>query len=151
MKEQGWNIELNKKIDNLLPKAIADRYMNIPELWQEFIGKVRCMVNTDETIWFLGTDDFSFQSDQAFRWNEWELISLESAEGDTEWCNEVKQFWDEHLPIVMSVRTGYSYYAIFIRDGSVVKGSEPEFEECEVAADSFKTFIESILNGGLQL
>jgi hypothetical protein len=38
-------------------------------------------------------------------------MSLDSAEGDTEWKQEITKFWDRYLPIVLSVRDGYSYYA----------------------------------------
>jgi len=151
MKEKEWDVRLNEAQGNSLPEVVKSRYANVPEQWQEFVQKVRCMVSVDETTWFLGAEDFELQGDKAFRWNEWELMSLEWAEGDTEWEKEIKNFWDGHLPIVMSVRNGYSYYAICMKDGSVVRGSEPEFEECEVVADSFMNFVDKIMEDGLQL
>lgn len=33
MNEQGWNIELNEKREMHLPKAIEERYTNIPQQW----------------------------------------------------------------------------------------------------------------------
>lgn len=151
MKENGWNFKWNEIKGNYLPETITNRYRNIPKQWLEFISSIKYLVSADETMWFLCAEDFTAKSNEAFQWNEWELISLGSAEGDAEWQNEISQFWDNHLPIVMSVKGSYSYYAIAIKDGSIVYGSEPEFEECEIVADSFTDFIEKILKKELQL
>ncbi|MCI8775507.1 MAG: SMI1/KNR4 family protein [Lachnospiraceae bacterium] len=151
MKEHGWNIELNEMQNVSLPEAITSRYTNIPKQWLEFAKNIKQMISADETMWFLCSEDFNMQDAGAFQWNEWELISLESAKGDTEWENEIKKFWDNHLPIVMSVKGAYSYYAISIKDGSVIHGTEPEFAECEVVASSFTDFMEKIVKNELQL
>lgn len=151
MKENGWGIEWNDTQGESLPEAITNRYRNIPEQWLGFISRYKYMVSSDETMWFLCAEDFDIQGDKAFQWNEWELLSLGSAEGDTKWQDRIREFWDNHLPIVMSVKGGYSYYAIAIKDGSIVHGAEPEFEECEVVAVSFMDFMEKIVNRGLSL
>lgn len=106
----------------------------------DFISTVKSMINDDETTWFLCKNNFDMQIEDSFRWNEWEIISLESAENDIEWETEIKKFWNIHLPIIMSVKDGYSYYAISIENGSVVHGGEPEFEECKIVANSFEEF-----------
>ncbi|MDE5777525.1 MAG: SMI1/KNR4 family protein [Lachnospiraceae bacterium] len=151
MIENGWNIECNEGQGEYLPETIIKRYKNIPKQWREFIGGIKCMMSSDDTTWFLCAEDFVTQSDEAFQWNEWELLSLESVEDDTKWQNEIRKFWDNHLPIVMSVKGCYSYYAIAIKDGSIVHGSEPEFEECEIVAPSFMYFMEKIVKGEIQL
>ncbi|MDE7416157.1 MAG: hypothetical protein K2N44_07605 [Lachnospiraceae bacterium] len=51
----------------------------------------------------------------------------------------------------MSVDVGYSYWAIRICDGAVVRGSDPEFEEVEKAADSFDEFLSLIMNRKIQI
>jgi len=51
----------------------------------------------------------------------------------------------------MSVKDGYSYYAVSMKDGSIVHGSEPEFEECETAATSFEDFMRKIVVGQIKL
>ena len=33
MKEIGWDIVLNEKQDNDIPKTLTDRYANIPQEW----------------------------------------------------------------------------------------------------------------------
>lgn len=151
MKENGWSVELSEAPCEVLPEAITNRYKNIPPDWREFICGIKHMVSSDETTWFLCAEDLDIQGDKAFQWNEWELISLEAAEGDTQWKSRIKSFWDEHLPIVMSVRGCYSYYAIALKDGSVVRGAEPEFEECETVAASFTDFTEKIMKKELWL
>lgn len=151
MKENGWNVELYEEHGIHLSSAVATRYTNIPKQWLEFIETVKCMRNSEETIWFLCANDYEKQSEEAFQWNEWEKISLESADGDNEWENQIQAFWNNHLPIIMSVRACYSYYAISMEDGSIVKGEEPEFEECEVIATSFFNFIEKIVRGEIKL
>lgn len=151
MKENGWNIEWNETQGEGLAETITKRYGKIPKQWLEFISNVKSMVSSDETKWFLCAEDFDIQDDKAFQWNEWELISLNAAEGDMKWQNEIKKFWDNHLPVVMSVKGYYSYYAISIKDGFIVHGSEPEFEECEIAATSFMDFMEKIMKGELKL
>lgn len=146
MKENGWNIEWNETQTEYLPAPIVNRYGKIPKEWLDFIKSVKCMISPDETMWFLCVEDFAIQNNKAFQWNEWELISLESAENNMEWKNKIERFWKNHLPIVMSVKDCYSYYAIDIKDGSIVYGEEPEFEECKIIAGSFTNFIEKILN-----
>lgn len=145
MKEQGWMVELNEKRENRLPQAIEERYTNIPQQWLDFISTTKCLISGDETTWFLCKNNFNVQKEDSFRWNEWEIISLESTGNDTEWETEIKRYWNIHLPIIMSVKDGYSYYAISMENGSVVYGSEPEFEECEIAADSFEEFLSKIM------
>lgn len=48
-----------------------------------------------------------------------------------------------------SVKNGYAYYAISMKDGSIVRGAEPEFEECELVAVSFTDFLEKIMTSNL--
>ncbi|HAA2888145.1 TPA_asm: hypothetical protein GEK33_04280 [Listeria monocytogenes] len=52
---------------------------------------------------------------------------------------------------MMSVGGCYEYYAITLNDGSVVHGSEPEFEESLVVADSFVDFLLKIEIGKIIL
>lgn len=144
MKENGWDVELNKRQDNDIQKTLANRYVNIPKEWLEFVQAVKHMVSPDEATWFLGPEDFEIQGDKAFQWNEWELMSLESVGNDVEWKSSIEKFWDQHLPIIMSVKGGYSYYAICMADGSIVRGVAPEFEECEKVASSFLNFMENM-------
>jgi len=98
------------------------------------------VVSADDTCWLLTVQDYAGRSDSAFAWNEWELCSLDAAAEDLEWINQIKSFWDRHLPIAISVSGGYSYYALK-EDGTVVSGIEPDFEETSFVASSYAEFI----------
>lgn len=147
LKEQGWKIAFNEKGENCLPQEIEERYAKIPQSWREFISGIRSIENADDTTWFLCEDDFKIRREHSFQWNEWEIISLNSAENDVQWEAEIKEFWNHHFPIILSVKNGYSYYAISMENGSVVYGAEPEFEVCETVAPSFEEFLRKIIKG----
>lgn len=149
MRTQGWKVETRPNPP--LPKWVAERYHNIPDLWRQFTATVSELYNGDETTWFLCAEDYDSRLDHAWQWNEWEKLSLKSAEGDRAWEDEIRAFWDRHLPIVMSLKNGYSYYAISMEDGAVVYGAEPEFEECGQAAGSFPEFLAKIMDGTIAL
>ena len=149
MRTQGCQVETGPAPP--LPEWITDRYHSLPELWLQFIGEVRELFTPDETVWFLCAEDYDTRLDHAWRWNEWEMLSLESAEGDQAWTDEITAFWDRHLPIVLSLENGYSYYAISMEDGSVLYGSEPEFEACKPVASSFEAFLQKVKNGSIVL
>ena len=78
-------------------------------------------------------------------------VSLDAAEGDNSWTAEIKSFWNEHLPICLSLKDGYSYYALCLKDGTIVTGEEPEFEETTEVAPSFRDFLQMLCNGELDL
>lgn len=144
---RAWGCVAETGANLQLPKCITNRYHNLPDLWFRFIEEVQALFSADETIWFLCASDYDTRLDHAWQWNEWEELSLKNAGDDEKWRTEIKAFWDEHLPIVLSVREGYAYYAISMADGSVVYGSEPEFEECAPAASSFTEFLERLMDG----
>ena len=125
MRARGWAIQMNEVPGPGLPEAVRKRYPSLPETWLEFTGAVKSLVSGCEQTWFLCAGDYAPQKDGAFRWNEWELLSLEAAGDDPAQRRETVRFWDEHLPVLLSVKGGYSYYAISMRDGSVVHGFEP--------------------------
>ena len=90
--------------------------------------------------WFLCSEDYDMQGDKAWQWNEWELLSLKAAENDAAWKDEIRKFWDGHLPVFLSLEGGYAYYAISIKEGSIVYGSEPSL----VQADRISVFHSSL-------
>lgn len=150
-KDSGWNVELSDEKQEL-PKNITERYKYIPRDWVDFIQCFKVIANGADNIWFNVLSDFEDSgNDDAFRCNEFELISLEAAGDDEEWQAVIREFWDNYLPVVMSVADGYHYYAIGIRTGEIFEGREPEFEEIEIAAPSFTDFIENIISGKIIL
>jgi hypothetical protein len=148
--ENNWTITVNNQSINLLPDEILKRY-NIPNAYKNFLERIEKCINKDENKWFLCINDYMEKGEGEFRWNEYEIISIESAEDDNEWKNKIIDFWDSHFPIFMGVEGEYEYYAINIKDGSIIKGYEPEFEEVKKVAESFEEFIELIISGELIL
>jgi len=95
----------------------------------------------------LSSADYAAQSDSAFAWNEFELQSKEYADADD--VRNIALFWGAHLPFLMSVKNGYAYVAIGIGDhnsGKVFYGSEPEYEQTLLIAETFSEFKESYIN-----
>ncbi len=142
--DNGWKIS---RSDKKLPPEILERYKDIPMEWLQFIDGMGKITNEDGTVWFLTADNYYPKGEDEFRYNEYELISIGAAEDDEDWKGDIIAFWDNHLPIVMSVRDGYEYCAIELDSGKVVSGFEPEFEEPETLADSFGEFLELFMEG----
>mgnify|MGYP004686856019 CR=1 FL=1 len=152
-KENNWNVIEKEEPLLKLNNEITTRYKNIPEGYLDFLNIVKQLISPSEKTWFLCEDEYNNNSDIAFKWNEFELLSLEAAEDDEEWKEEISSWWDNIFPIVMSVDGGYSFYAINLKDGksSIVKGYEPEFEEVEEISESFEEFIDLIINEKVKL
>src|SRR6185369_17380775 len=95
-----------------LPATIAARYPRLPNPLVEFLsGLARC-VDSSQTTWFLCQCDYEGKSDSAFRWNEWEQLSLDAARGDGGYISAICAFWDSHFPFLFSVHSGYAYHAV---------------------------------------
>lgn len=143
VKKNNWKITKQTKD---LPADILERYSNIPESWLSFIEGYGSILNGEENIWFLTAENYYPKSEDEWRYNEFELISLDTADGDEDFIAEIRNFWNNHIPIIMSVGNGYEYYAIELDSGNIVSGFEPEFEEAEIIAESFDEFLEMIVN-----
>ena len=140
--KNGWNI-IPAKEKTELPETVKNRYA-VPENWLRFISGLEVCENDGATVWFLTPQDY-YPHEGGFQWNEFELMSLEWCDGDS----AVTEFWDRHIPIVMSTAGEYSYFAIDTESGSVVHGCEPEFEETDTVADSFEDFMAKVMAGEL--
>lgn len=151
-KENGWTI--TKKSDNNvnLSGSFIARYTEIPSEYLEFLSVVKQCITLSEKTWFLCENEYNPSSDTAFKWNEFELLSLEAAMDDETWKSEITAWWDHYLPIVMSVDGGYSFYAIDLTNekGAIVRGYEPEFEEVEKAANHLEEFFDFIMSNTIE-
>ena len=146
-KKKGWTIERAETAMEL-PEEVTTRYKNIPMQWLEFIiGFVDIMNSTDD-MWFLTCENFL---NGEWSYNDFENMSLEAADGDEEWSVDIKAFWDNTFPIIMSVGGDYQYYAIELDSGKVVQGWEPEFEYPSVVAESFVEFLEKLIASEIEL
>ncbi len=152
-KINNWDISLKENPGLGLNNSITTRYKDIPQGYKDFLYNVKHCIAPSEKSWFLCEDEYNDNSDIAFRWNEFELLSLEAATNDNIWESEIISWWDKHFPIFMSVDGAYSFYAIDLANniGSIVQGVEPEFEEVEEIASSINDFFELIIKGKIQL
>lgn len=143
--KNGWDVVIvDDKAE--LPEHIKERY-KIPQSWYEFIARIRVCQNKEYTKWFLAPWEYQNSINEGFRWNEYELESLQYCDNDP----MITRFWDRHLPIFRSVEGEYSYYAIDTETGNVVYGYGPEYEDASIAAQSFEEFIEKIISGEIVL
>lgn len=154
----GWSVRLKERPALSLNADFARRYAARPADYASFLSMVERCCNATETAWFLCESDFNgAMLDTAFHWNEWERISLEAAlaDKDVEWAENIRSFWNHHLPILLSVKNGYAFAALSLLPenyGAVVVGFEPEFEEVETVALSLTDFldrlVEAVRDGG---
>lgn len=151
-KENGWTISLNQDRNLKLDDSIISRYKAIPSEYISFLGAVKQCATPNENTWFLCQDEYNNRSDDSFKWNEFELLSLEAATEDDIWRSEITAWWDNYLPIVISVDGGYSFYAIDLNHdkGAIVRGYEPEFEEVEKVANHFAEFLGLIMTNSIE-
>ncbi|GGH20469.1 SMI1/KNR4 family protein [Paenibacillus segetis] len=152
-RENGWDVTQKSSFQLNLNGSIKSRYIEIPNEYLDFLSVVKHCISPNEKTWFICEDEFNNSSDIAFKWNEYELLSLEAAMDDVIWKSEITTWWDSYLPIVMSVHDGYSFYAIDLSNdkGAIVRGYEPEFEEVEKVADSLDQFLELMMSNSLEL
>lgn len=150
--ENGWAITLNQDRKLNLCGDFISRYKEIPNEYLGFLSAVKQCVTPNEKTWFLCEDEYNNRSDDAFKWNEFELLSLEAAAEDDTWRSEITAWWDNYLPIVMSVENGYSFYAIDLSNeiGAIVRGYEPEFEEVEKVANQLEEFLDLIMTNSIE-
>lgn len=96
-------------------------------------------------------NDIKIYLSSGWSYNDFEKMSLEAAGDDEAWSEEIKAFWDNTFPIILSVGGDYQYFAIKLDSGEVVQGWEPEFEDPLVVAESFVDFLEKLVEGELEL
>lgn len=134
----------------VLNAAFLKRYPTLPADFMDFLYTYSLVTNVDDTTWFTCISDFNGEVlDGAFPWNEFELQSLAVFEGDLENQRFIQSFWDAHLPIVLSVKGAYSFFALGVSEdnfGKVYFGEEPEYEEVVIVADSFTEFFNQLRN-----
>lgn len=138
----GWSCRWHAEPVEL-PASLRARYPWLPSDYLDFVCGLDECVSPDETRWILAPSDFDIREHHAWRHDEWEQLSLDSADGDSDVMAEIRSFWDGHFPISLGVGDGYSFHALRVADGSgsVVMGREPEFEDTSDVAVSFTQFL----------
>ena len=145
-KNSNFNIKPNKGEE--LNVQFTSRYPCIPSDYFTFLNSFSLLMNHSETTWFNSISDFNETNTESdFKWNEFEIMSVDAFEGDKEQQQIIKEFWNKHLPIILSVKDGYAFFAIGVAEenfGKIYFGIEPEFEELELVANSFEEFINAL-------
>ncbi|MCM1508923.1 MAG: hypothetical protein NC177_17585 [Ruminococcus flavefaciens] len=117
------------------------------KVFRTFFNYFTKIESYDCSAWFLCRKDYeNSENPDGFSWNEFEKISLESAESDGE-KEKIKKWWECHLPVAMSVNGEYTFLAIDLENGSIVQGYEPDFEATETVAGNFEELIKMIIAG----
>src|SRR5512147_863032 len=103
LRKRAWIIKESGDPPAPLPEHIRERYPAIPVEVTDFLGGLELCHNGAENAWIMTPSDFRRTTDEGFRWNEYELMSLDSAQDDPERQAEIRAFWSQHLPIMMAV------------------------------------------------
>lgn len=138
--EAGGFFVIPREETKELPADLLKRYNNIPVEYLNFLKLFEQITNQEESSWFNSIEDFNGESDTGFEWNEFELQSLDALADDEDEVENIKSFWNNHIPILMSV-TEYEYLAICLEPdkyGEIIHGVEPEFEETTKVCDNFE-------------
>jgi hypothetical protein len=150
LRKLGWRINASPA-RRALPGAVTDRYPWMPTDYRALVEEMAMVCSPDEKAWFLTEADFAGTSGSAYAWNEWEQQSLEAAGSDEAWKAAIVSFWDNHLSILFSTRSGYAFFALE-KDGlGVVYGEEPEYEETTPIAGSLTEFLRMVVDKHPQL
>ncbi|MBL1409908.1 hypothetical protein [Sphingobacterium faecale] len=135
-----------------LSEQFLGRYPKLPREYADFVESFSLLSNKSDTTWFNSAGDFNGKEEGGFRWDEFEQQSLVAFDGDTVGQEQVRDFWNHHIPIVLSVKNGYSHFSMGVGDhnlGKIYFGEEPDYEEVEWVADSFLAFMEALKTGQL--
>ena len=145
--KNGWILEKNGSGKYHLPEIYHKKIGD----FEKIISEYKCIRNKDNTTFFVLGETLCDETEtsQGFSWDTFKKISLGACDGENE-VNEVKQWWDSHFPVVMSVACGYEFYSLNTLNGSVEWSCEPMFEEAVKAADSLDDFFEKIANGTIE-
>lgn len=148
--KNGWEIKMRQNSDVNITEEVIQRYPEIPNDFLVFLQSIDICITPDEKSWFLCLNEYNGTSELAFRWDEIEKMSL--IEGDNTYNDSIIKFWNNHLPIALSVRNGYAYFAIDVGNdfGSIIYSYEPEFEEPEKIASSFNEFLDLLMTNRVE-
>jgi hypothetical protein len=140
----GWKIIVRQQPMPQLNVDFRLRYPTIPVDYAEFLSNVAFCANKDETAWFLCEDDFNRIGSSAFRWDEFEAQSLEAAGSDEQWRSQIRDFWNWHLPIALSLKSDYAFLCMALSEddyGAIAYGYEPEYESVQKLCDNFSELL----------
>ena len=149
----NWATE-RKKTDAVFPEIITQRYPMAEKCdYFHFYKYFDKCLSPDKQSWFLCEYDYSKEfSETEFGWNDMEMIGLAAAENDEDEYCIIQSWWNNYLPILLSVRDGYSHFSVSLHEnsfGRIEEGYEPIFEDTTAAAGSLTEFLEKIMNNDI--
>ena len=147
--QRGWQV-VRCGQSLAFPRDEALRYPWLPDDVRKFLTSFEVVVSPSQAAWLITGAELAGKTDSSFAWNQWELDSLAAANGDDEWQTSIRAFWDDHFPVLLSVKSGYAYVAVR-KDLTIIMGEEPEFEETDHLADTFSSFLEMLMQGDTRL
>lgn len=143
--ERGWLVGgVPSDADALHPTDVPRYSSFMPAELFNMLARSDSLMRQDQGAWFWSPSDYLGRSNKAHLWTQVEVDCIEGARGDENWQAEIRNFWDEHFPIGLQVSPRCMFIAIR-RDGVVVVGVEPEYEETTEVADSFRAFAEDVV------
>lgn len=157
LSQNGWKLKL-KDIPSIdFDGEIFKRHPNLPTDFAEFLSIVAYCANSTGNIWFVTGPSHCNDPKNTIPWNCYEKMSIEAFSKYNQYDELpwIKEFWDAHLPFLISEKYGFAYLAIGTgvgNYGEIVRGREPEFEEAVTIYSSFTEFCEAYcfyLNGDL--
>lgn len=132
---KGWAITFAHEKHHL-PASILQRYDWLPDDIILLACSIDLAVSPEEIAWFLTWEDYHGTSDSHYRWNEWELFSLETSteESNPEAADRITGYWDDHFPLFLTTggKLGYGYAAIRKSDHPVTTRTDWRWEACPV-------------------
>lgn len=153
--QEGWSLKPLGATEEDGASTYCNRVLTLikaaPLEFQVFIQSFKELSSEKEDAWFLSYSDYLASHEEGdFSWNEYEQLSLQTAEedGDAEEMAFLGEFWNSYLPFAYSIRNGYSYLAIGVsgvNEGKIIYGREPMFEEYSVEADSFEELLDAFV------
>jgi hypothetical protein len=144
LRKRGWVVEERSDATELLPPEVSTRYPSVPAAITDFLGRLDECHNTAEDVWMLTPEEFRKSDPDGFRWNEYELMALESSKDNPAAQGQIRAFWNEHVPIMLAVHSDYDYLAVRVAEperGSIVHGFAPDWESPSRVSRSFEEFL----------
>lgn len=148
------NFKIDQNDYEELNPSFKLRYPHIPKSYLIFLTTFSLATNSSDTTWFNSISDFNETNEESdFKWNEFELQSKEVFQDDKENQELIQKFWDAHLPIILSVKNKYAFFAIGVSKenfGKIYYGEDPEYEEVELVSNDFTSFMDNLMNKKLE-
>src|SRR5579872_5125039 len=111
VQDLGWTVARRPSGELSFTDEFKSRYPSIPAEYLAFLARVSECATPNGTAWFLCESNYNGTSSYETHWDEWERLDIDAADGDEVLIADIRSFWNAHLPIMLAVRTDFSYLA----------------------------------------